>query len=448
GDIAVGFSASSSSIVPSIRYAGRLASDPLGTLGQGEAMLFAGLGSQSGTSSRWGDYSDMTIDPTDDCTFWYTTEYYPSGVSQFNWRTRIGSFTMPGCGSSPTTGSISGHVTDTNGGGAIPGATVTLSGSGSGTTTTDASGSYTFSNLNATTGYTVAASKSTYTTGAGSTVSNVAVTAGSTTTANLTLTSTVGSISGQVTSTSNGAAISGATVTLGGAGSGSTTTDASGSYSFGGLVPGAYTVTPAKSGYQPASGTSASVSAGANTVRNLTLTPVQVTSTPFDFPTGAAPVTSSAGHNNGYETHPANWFAAFDGNVATDTKSGTAGSSTCGASTRDQETFSGYSFGNLGSSVLGLTIQVRGRASSTANSPRFCIQISTDSGSTWSAGKITGALKTSLQTYTLGSTTDLWGLGLTPASFGTGFRVRITDLGTSTNRTFYLDGVSASVTYQ
>jgi hypothetical protein len=103
GDLAIGYSASSSSVFPSIRYAGRLAGDPLGQLSQGEATLFTGLGSQSGTSNRWGDYSDLTVDPTDDCTFWYTNEYYPSGVSQYNWRTRIGSFKFPGCGGSQAT---------------------------------------------------------------------------------------------------------------------------------------------------------------------------------------------------------------------------------------------------------------------------------------------------------------------------------------------------------
>ena len=103
GNLAIGFSASSSSIVPGLRYAGRLASDPVNTLGQGEAVLFAGQGSQTGTGNRWGDYSDLTIDPVDDCTFWYTNEYYPTGVSQFNWRTRIGSFKFATCGAgSPT----------------------------------------------------------------------------------------------------------------------------------------------------------------------------------------------------------------------------------------------------------------------------------------------------------------------------------------------------------
>jgi fibronectin type III domain protein len=101
GNIAVGYSASSSSIFPQIRYAGRLATDPLNTLGQAEAVLFAGTGSQVGTSNRWGDYAAMSVDPVDDCTFWYTNEYYAT-TSQFNWRTRIGSFKFPGCGGAPT----------------------------------------------------------------------------------------------------------------------------------------------------------------------------------------------------------------------------------------------------------------------------------------------------------------------------------------------------------
>jgi hypothetical protein len=98
GDLALGFSASSGSINPQIRYAGRLASDPLNTLAQGETTLFSGTGSQTDTGNRWGDYSDLTIDPVDDCTFWYTNEYYAT-TSQFNWRTRIGNFRFASCGS-------------------------------------------------------------------------------------------------------------------------------------------------------------------------------------------------------------------------------------------------------------------------------------------------------------------------------------------------------------
>jgi len=103
GDIAMGYSISSPTMHPGIRYAGRLASDPLGNMSQGEAVLHEGGGSQTPyapnprAGARWGDYTHMSIDPVDDCTFWYVNEYLPSnGV--FNWRTRIGSFKFPECG--------------------------------------------------------------------------------------------------------------------------------------------------------------------------------------------------------------------------------------------------------------------------------------------------------------------------------------------------------------
>jgi hypothetical protein len=101
GNLALGYSASSTAINPQIRYAGRLAGDPVNTLPQTEATLFAGTGSQTGTNGRWGDYADLTVDPVDDCTFWFTTEYYATTTS-FAWRTRIGSFKYPGCGGAPT----------------------------------------------------------------------------------------------------------------------------------------------------------------------------------------------------------------------------------------------------------------------------------------------------------------------------------------------------------
>src|SRR5205809_5080461 len=101
GNLAIGFSASSSTINPQLRYAARLATDPLNTLGQGEAHLFDGTGSQTGTSNRWGDYSALVIDPVDDATFWYTNEYYSANGS-FNWRTRIASFKLASAAPTPT----------------------------------------------------------------------------------------------------------------------------------------------------------------------------------------------------------------------------------------------------------------------------------------------------------------------------------------------------------
>ncbi|MEP6895894.1 MAG: VCBS repeat-containing protein, partial [Chloroflexota bacterium] len=95
GNMALGFSDSSSSTFPSIRYTGRLVSDPSGFLLQGEPILAVGGGSQIG-GNRWGDYSMMAVDPADDCTFWYTQEYYKT-TSFSNWSTRIGSFRFPSC---------------------------------------------------------------------------------------------------------------------------------------------------------------------------------------------------------------------------------------------------------------------------------------------------------------------------------------------------------------
>jgi fibronectin type 3 domain-containing protein len=96
GDIAVGYSVSDgSSTYPGIRYAGRVPGDTPGTL-EAEATIINGSGYQS-SYTRWGDYSSMSIDPSDDCTFWYTTEYKLSSGS-FNWNTRIASFKFSGCG--------------------------------------------------------------------------------------------------------------------------------------------------------------------------------------------------------------------------------------------------------------------------------------------------------------------------------------------------------------
>jgi hypothetical protein len=99
GDIAVGYSVSSSSMHPAIRYTGRLPSDILGTL-QGETSIIEGAGSQTRNLSRWGDYSGISIDPVDDCTFWYTNEYLKTNGT-FNWSTRIASFKFPSCTTAP-----------------------------------------------------------------------------------------------------------------------------------------------------------------------------------------------------------------------------------------------------------------------------------------------------------------------------------------------------------
>jgi len=98
GGIAIGYSVSGPTLTfPSIRVTGRLASDPLGQLAE-ETHVADGIGEQVTASdlARWGDYSAMSVDPVDDCTFWYTTEYMAT-VGIFDWSTKIVAFRLPGC---------------------------------------------------------------------------------------------------------------------------------------------------------------------------------------------------------------------------------------------------------------------------------------------------------------------------------------------------------------
>jgi hypothetical protein len=245
GDMAIGYSAASSTLFPAIRYAGRLAGDPANTLGQGETSLIEGSASQccsfsnGSLNNRWGDYSAMTIDP-DGCTFWYTTEYYespqPTTLASDNWRTRIGSFKFSSC--TPNSATLQGTVTNSATNNPISGATVSA---GTSSTTTTDSGQYAFASLAAGT-YNVTASAQGYTTGNAS----VTLTAGTTTVQNFGLVATgaastslnVSSASGtyggttnlSATLTSGGNGVSGKSIsfTLNGNSAGSASTDGSG----------------------------------------------------------------------------------------------------------------------------------------------------------------------------------------------------------------------------
>ncbi len=97
GNIALGYSATSASLFPSVRYTSRMAGDPLGEMSGGEESCHEGTGAQISSANRWGDYSRMGVDPQDDCTFWFTTEYYET-TSSFDFKTRICSFKFADCG--------------------------------------------------------------------------------------------------------------------------------------------------------------------------------------------------------------------------------------------------------------------------------------------------------------------------------------------------------------
>jgi hypothetical protein len=126
GNIAFGYSTGSEEKKPSIFYSGRLASEPAGTF-RTEALLADGTGVQKAFGFRWGDYSAMSVDPSDGCTFWYTNEYYTQeseDESDFGWLTRIGKFKFAECASEPKS-TINGTVTNASNGSPIQNATVT-----------------------------------------------------------------------------------------------------------------------------------------------------------------------------------------------------------------------------------------------------------------------------------------------------------------------------------
>lgn len=178
GDLALGYTTSSSTTKPALKYAGRLASDPVNTFSQTEQLLIQGAGTQTGTCAggtciRWGEYSSMTLDP-DGCTFWMTGEYY--AADGLNYQTRIGSFSYPSCTPVGAGGTVSGTVTAAVGGAPLNGATVAL---GSRTTTTDAAGAYSFSAIPAGTYPGISASFPGCTTGTASNI--VVIDAGTTT---------------------------------------------------------------------------------------------------------------------------------------------------------------------------------------------------------------------------------------------------------------------------
>jgi hypothetical protein len=199
GNLALGYSASSTSLLPTIKWAGRTGA-PSGTLDQGEAVMFSSTGVQQATNNRWGDYSFMSVDPNDDCTFWYTQEYRllanqgASGTPPFLWNTRIGNFKFPTCTTAPR-GTISGQVTLN--GNPVPNAMVYTSNGFF--RVTDGSGNYTINNVAPDT-YTVTAFKR----GIGdapTSVNGVTVTNGNTTIQNIALASAADVSLGTVTIT-------------------------------------------------------------------------------------------------------------------------------------------------------------------------------------------------------------------------------------------------------
>ena len=94
GNIGIGYSFGGTPNFAGQRFAGRLASDPLGTLTLRETILVEGEAAQTNTL-RWEDYTQTAVDPSDDCTIWYVGDYLKKDAPSYS--TKIGAFKMPGC---------------------------------------------------------------------------------------------------------------------------------------------------------------------------------------------------------------------------------------------------------------------------------------------------------------------------------------------------------------
>jgi len=152
GNIGLGFNrtkTTSPTMSASLGYTGRLITDASGVMTQGENMIATGAAAE--TSGRWGDYYQMSVDPADDCTFWFVGMYRPTGA----WATRASHFKFSNCSSTPApTFAISGTVANGSGTGETG---VSLS-TGSASTSTTGTGTYSIGSL-ANGSYTVTPSK-------------------------------------------------------------------------------------------------------------------------------------------------------------------------------------------------------------------------------------------------------------------------------------------------
>jgi hypothetical protein len=179
-----------------------------------------------------------------------------------------------------------------------------------------------------------------------------------------------------------------------------------------------------------------------------TNTPSPVTSTGYLAPSSHAAQTSSAGDNNGYQTNPTNAFTN-NGVFAVDTNSGSSTSTSCTSNAKDKHHFFNYNINLPGTAVVqGIQVRLDARADATGGSPRICVQISWNGGSSWTTAKQTTNLTTTEATYILGAPNDTWGRTWAVGNFSNAnFRIRVIDVASNTSRDFSLDYIAVNVTY-
>ena len=174
---------------------------------------------------------------------------------------------------------------------------------------------------------------------------------------------------------------------------------------------------------------------------------VPASETGMKDPAANAAVTSGSGDNNGYETNPSR-AGADDGLYAVDTNSGKGTGTSCTGLKKDRHVFSSYGFDlPAGATILGIDVRLDARVDSTSGSPKLCVALSWDGGLSWTAARTTPVLAKSERTYVLG--VDTWGRTWSSSELQDArFRVRVTNIASSTYRDFSLDYVGVDVRYE
>jgi hypothetical protein len=200
------------------------------------------------------------------------------------------------------------------------------------------------------------------------------------------------------------------------------------------VVPGTYTVTITGKGGSPL------------LTRTRAITVVVPDHTGLRSPTINSSANSS-GDGNGFEVTPTNAYAD-DGLFAVDNDSGASSSTSCTGSNKDSHRFYGYGVTiPAGRTVTGLEVRLDAKADSTTGTPKMCVQLSWNGGSSWTTIKSTPTLTTGELTYVLGKANDTWGRTWTAANF-TNFQVRIINVSGSGTSDFFLDWVAVKVHYK
>jgi len=99
--------------------------------------------------------------------------------------------------------------------------------------------------------------------------------------------------------------------------------------------------------------------------------------------------------------------------------------------------------------IQGIQVRLDARTDATGGSPKICVQLSWDGGTTWTTAKSTTTLSTTETTYTLGSISDIWGRTWSSSNFSNAnFRIRVIDVASNSSRDFFLDYAAVNITYQ